>query len=95
MDFDHLETFIEVARHKSFSRAAERRFRTQPAISSQIRAIEERILLLRQIYKLAQDGGDRDSAASADKQAKDAERRVETLRSMVLDGEMFGHLPKD
>ena len=33
MDFDQLETFLEVARHTSFSRAAEKRFRTQPAIS--------------------------------------------------------------
>jgi DNA-binding transcriptional LysR family regulator len=37
MDFDQLETFIEVTRLSSFSRAAEKRFRTQPAISSQIR----------------------------------------------------------
>src|SRR5919204_1193497 len=43
MDFDQLETFLEVARHYSFSRAAERRFRTQPAISSQIRALEEEV----------------------------------------------------
>lgn len=43
MDFDQLETFLEVARHLSFSRAAERRFRTQPAISAQIRALEEEI----------------------------------------------------
>jgi DNA-binding transcriptional LysR family regulator len=43
MDFDQLETFLEVARHTSFSRAAERRFRTQPAISSQIRALEEEV----------------------------------------------------
>src|SRR6202030_4448564 len=41
MDFEQLETVLEVARHSSFSRAAERRFRTQPAISSQIRALEE------------------------------------------------------
>jgi DNA-binding transcriptional LysR family regulator len=41
MDFDQLETFLEVARLSSFSRAAEKRFRTQPAISSQIRALEE------------------------------------------------------
>jgi LysR family transcriptional regulator, low CO2-responsive transcriptional regulator len=40
MDFDQLETFLEVARLSSFSRAAEKRFRTQPAISSQIRALE-------------------------------------------------------
>jgi LysR family transcriptional regulator, low CO2-responsive transcriptional regulator len=43
MDFDQLETFIEVARLSSFSRAAEKRFRTQPAISSQIRSLEEEI----------------------------------------------------
>jgi len=43
MDFDQLETFLEVARLCSFSRAAEKRFRTQPAISSQIRALEEEV----------------------------------------------------
>jgi LysR family transcriptional regulator, low CO2-responsive transcriptional regulator len=43
MDFDQLETFLQVARHASFSRAAEKRFRTQPAISSQIRALEEEV----------------------------------------------------
>src|ERR1700733_3787615 len=41
MDFDQLETFLEVARLSSFSRAAEKRFRTQPAISSQIRLLGE------------------------------------------------------
>jgi DNA-binding transcriptional LysR family regulator len=43
MDFDQLETFLEVARHLSFSRAAERRFRTQPAISAQIRSLEDEV----------------------------------------------------
>jgi LysR family transcriptional regulator, low CO2-responsive transcriptional regulator len=43
MDFDQLETFLEVARLSSFSRAAERRFRTQPAISSQIRSLEDEV----------------------------------------------------
>jgi DNA-binding transcriptional LysR family regulator len=43
MDFDQIETFLEVARLNSFSRAAERRFRTQPAISSQIRSLEEEV----------------------------------------------------
>src|SRR5712691_7924698 len=43
MDFEQLETFLEVARLSSFSRAAEKRFRTQPAISSQIRALEEEV----------------------------------------------------
>lgn len=43
MDFDQLETFLEVVRLSSFSRAAEKRFRTQPAISSQIRSLEEEV----------------------------------------------------
>lgn len=34
---------MEVARLCSFSRAAEKRFRTQPAVSSQIRALEEEV----------------------------------------------------
>src|SRR5579884_1042365 len=43
MDFDQLATFLEVARHASFSRAAEKRFRTQPAISAQIRGLEDEV----------------------------------------------------
>ena len=43
MDFDQIETFLEVARLSSFSRAAEKRFRTQPAISAQIRGMEEEV----------------------------------------------------
>jgi DNA-binding transcriptional LysR family regulator len=43
MDFDQLEIFLEVARLSSFSRAAEKRFRTQPAVSSQIRVLEEEV----------------------------------------------------
>jgi DNA-binding transcriptional LysR family regulator len=41
MDFEQLKAFVEVARNASFSRAAEKLFRTQPAISAQIRALEE------------------------------------------------------
>src|ERR1700740_1358067 len=43
MDFDQLQTFFEVARHACVSRAAEKRFRTHPAISSQIRALEDEV----------------------------------------------------
>ncbi|HUX66767.1 MAG TPA: LysR family transcriptional regulator [Terriglobales bacterium] len=43
MDFDQLHAFLEVARLKSFSRAAIQCFRTQPAISAQIRLLEEEV----------------------------------------------------
>jgi len=43
LDFDHLNIFLEVARQSSFSRAAEKCFRTQPAISAQIRALEDEV----------------------------------------------------
>jgi DNA-binding transcriptional LysR family regulator len=41
MDFDWLSTFLEVAREKSFSRAAERMHVTQPSISAHIRSLED------------------------------------------------------
>ena len=43
MDFDQLRTFLEVARHKSFSRAGEKLSLTQPAISAQIRSLETEV----------------------------------------------------
>ncbi len=43
MDFDQLHTFLEIVRLKSFSRAAQTCFRTQPAISAQIRQIEQEL----------------------------------------------------
>jgi len=43
MDFDQLHTFLEVARTLNFSQAAKRCFRTQPAVSAQIRALEEEV----------------------------------------------------
>ncbi len=43
MDFDQLQAFLEVARLKSFSRAALQLFRTQPAVSVQIRQLEEEV----------------------------------------------------
>ena len=40
MDINHLNAFIEVARHQSFSLAAEALFITQPAISKRIHQLE-------------------------------------------------------
>jgi DNA-binding transcriptional LysR family regulator len=40
MDYDWLTTFLEVAKQKSFSRAAEKLHLTQPSISAQIRSLE-------------------------------------------------------
>jgi len=40
MDFDQLRTFSEVAKLGSFSRAAEKVLRSQPAVSAQIRQLE-------------------------------------------------------
>ena len=41
MDFDQMRAIVEVARLRSFSRAAEALGLTQPAISAQVRLVEE------------------------------------------------------
>ena len=41
MDFDQLATFLEVAKLGSFSRAGQKVFRTQSAVSAQIRQLEQ------------------------------------------------------
>ena len=43
MDFEQLRTFMEVSRLRSFSRAAEKLSVTQPAISAQIRSLENEV----------------------------------------------------
>jgi len=43
MDFDQLHTFLEIVRLGSFSRAAESCYRSQPAVSAQIRQMEEEL----------------------------------------------------
>ncbi len=43
MDLDQLHTFLEIVRLKSFSKAAETCFRTQPAISAQVRQMEQEL----------------------------------------------------
>jgi LysR family transcriptional regulator, low CO2-responsive transcriptional regulator len=85
MDFDQLETFLEVARHTSFSKAAEKRFRTQPAISSQIRALEDEVGA-----KLFDRSGGKVSLTGAGKAfQKYVEETLEARRSMLTTiGEM-------
>lgn len=43
MEFSQLEFFVTVVEERSFSRAAERVYRTQPAVSIAIRRLEEEI----------------------------------------------------
>ena len=80
MDFDQLETFLEVARLSSFSRAAERRFRTQPAISSQIRALEEEV----GAKLLDRSGGKVAMTAAGKVFQKYAEENLEQRRIMLV-----------
>lgn len=79
MDFDQLETFIEVARLSSFSRAAEKRFRTQPAISSQIRSLEEEV----GARLLDRSGGKVSLTASGKLFLKFAEDTIDTRKAAV------------
>src|SRR5271169_790666 len=41
MDLNELQVFLTVAQEKSFSRAAEKLFRTQPAVSMSVRKLED------------------------------------------------------
>jgi DNA-binding transcriptional LysR family regulator len=41
VDLDQLHTFLEIVRLKSFSKAAQSCFRTQPAVSAQVRQLEQ------------------------------------------------------
>src|ERR1051326_6490900 len=79
MDFDQLNTFLEVARLNSFSKAAETCFRTQPAISSQIRALEEEVGA-----KLFDRSGGKVSLTAAGKAfQKYAEQQMDARRQMM------------
>ena len=80
MDFEQLETFLQVARHSSFSRAAEKRFRTQPAISSQIRALEEEV----GAKLLDRSGGKVSITASGKLFQKYAEEILEARKAVLI-----------
>lgn len=79
MDFDQLESFISVARLLSFSRAAEKHFRTQPAISSQIRLLEEEV----GAKLLDRSGGKVSLTASGKVFLKFAEELLESRKAML------------
>jgi DNA-binding transcriptional LysR family regulator len=79
MDFDQLETFISVARLLSFSRAADKRFRTQPAISSQIRLLEEEV----GAKLLDRSGGKVSLTASGKVFLKFSEELLESRKAML------------
>ncbi|EOC99857.1 LysR family transcriptional regulator [Caldisalinibacter kiritimatiensis] len=53
MDFRQLETFVEVAKLKSFSRAAEKLYLTQPTVTSHIQNLEKELgtLLINRLSK--------------------------------------------
>lgn len=81
MDFDQLETFLAVARLASFSRAAEKRFRTQPAISSQIRLLEEEV----GARLLDRSGGKVSVTSSGKIFQKYAEQTLDARKVMITD----------
>ena len=90
MDFDQLETFIEVARLSSFSRAAEKRFRTQPAISSQIRALEDEVGA-----KLFDRSGGKVSLTTAGKAfQKYSEQTIDARKAMLVDLAEMESIPR-
>jgi len=90
MDFDQLETFLEVARHASFSRAAEKRFRTQPAISSQIRSLEDEVGA-----KLFDRSGGKVSLTAAGKAFQEyVERTLDSRKAMLVTIAEMEHIPR-
>jgi DNA-binding transcriptional LysR family regulator len=90
MDFDQLETFQEVARHASFSRAAEKRFRTQPAVSAQIRALEEEVGA-----RLFDRSGGKVSLTAAGKEfLKYVEETLEARKEMMVHLAEMEHVPR-
>nr|WKF55619.1 Chemotaxis response regulator protein-glutamate methylesterase of group 3 operon [Paraburkholderia busanensis] len=59
-----------------------------------LRAIEERVMLLRQMATLAGQSGSPLEMQSCLRQANEAERRLNPLRELLLDANFFGHDPE-
>src|SRR3979490_3328076 len=90
MDFEQLETFLQVARYSSFSRAADKCFRTQPAISSQIRALEDEVGA-----KLFDRSGGKVSLTAAGKAfQKYAEEMMESKRRIISSMAEMERIPR-
>jgi DNA-binding transcriptional LysR family regulator len=84
MNPHHLRTFLAVHRHRNYTRAAEEVFLTQPAVSRQVRQLEEElgVRLFEQIGKSLHltDAGET-LAAEAEKLLGAMERTAEAVRS--------------
>ncbi|MDB5867834.1 MAG: CheB methylesterase [Polaromonas sp.] len=59
-----------------------------------LRAVEERVMLLRQMEELARTAGFSEGEAKWRHQADESEKRLEPLRQLVLDPSFFGHAAK-
>ncbi len=84
MDFDHLRTFLEVSRNRSFSKAAEKLGLTQPSISAQIRSLETTIG-----HRLFDRGGGKVILTAAGRvfepYAQDSVSRLNQIRQLLDD----------
>lgn len=80
MDFDQLHTFLEIVRLKSFSKAAQTCYRTQPAISAQVRQLEQEIRA-----ELFERFGSRISLTTAGKIFADYAEQMLDLRRRLQD----------
>ena len=90
MDFDQLHTFLEIVRLKSFSRAAQTCFRTQPAISAQIRQMEQELGTA-----LFERFGSRISLTTAGKIFSEyAQQLLETRRQAIAAVSELDRIPK-
>src|SRR5688572_6809981 len=80
VDFDQLHTFLEIVRLKSFSKAAQTCFRTQPAISAQIRQMEQELGT-----QLFERFGSRISLTTAGKIFADYSQRILETKGQAFD----------
>jgi DNA-binding transcriptional LysR family regulator len=80
MDFDQLHTFLEIVKLKSFSKAAQTCFRTQPAISAQVRQLEQELRA-----ELFERFGSRISLTTAGKIFADYAEQMLDLRRRLQD----------